>query len=374
MNRHIPIVHQSCDESRYNRLLDTSITSTLKQASRIIGSDPALLRLAARLISVQRRSAARRNELKQEGIQVPAVVMVSLTQQCNLACSGCYMQAQHRIKAPEMTSDQLRSIISQCSDLGVSFIVLAGGEPLIRKDDILNLAREFPDLVFAVYTNGLLIDSGLTSDLLSLKNLVPVISIEGMKEETDLRRSYGVYDAIIRAFSLLKQNGVFFGCSVTVTRLNYTEVTSVRFVDEMIRQGCRFFSYVGYVPMDPETSDLVPDDDQHTQLNQLMNDFSEKYPAVFIAFPGDEEQFGGCLSAGRGFLHISQSGDLEPCPAAPFSDVNITHTPLKEALQSSFLQRVREHHDMLSEVEGGCALWKNREWVRSILSKSIKQE
>ena len=40
---------------------------------------------------------------------------------------------------------------------------------------------------------------------------------------------------------------------------------------------------------------------------------SQKYPGLFFSVPGDEKKFGGCLSAGRGFVHISVSGDLEPC-------------------------------------------------------------
>ncbi len=355
------------DDSSCLETLNRSITTTLLQAIRVSGLHPSLLRSALRFLVVQRRSADRRRTLRKEGVQVPAVVMVSLTKRCNLACTGCYQQAQNRSEGSEMTPDQLKSLVSQCVDLGVSFLVLAGGEPLIRKDDILPLARDFPDLIFAIYTNGLLIDETLANQLSERKNIVPVVSIEGNRQETDDRRSAGVYDAAMRAFSLLQQKRAFFGCSVTVTRLNYPVVTSQSFVEEMIHRGCRFFSYVGYVPVDPKTTDLLPDSDQLSGLNRCMEEFSEKYPALFIAFPGDEEVYGGCLSAGRGFVHVSHTGDLEPCPAAPFSDRNITTMTLKEALQSPFLSEIRVKHGMLSEKEGGCALWKNREWVRSLL-------
>lgn len=355
------------DDSSCLETLNQSITATLLQAIRVIGLHPSLLRSALRFLVVQRRSARWRRDLRRDGVQVPAVVMMSLTKRCNLACTGCYQQAQHRREGSEMTPDQLRSLVSQCADLGVSFLVLAGGEPLLRKDDILPLARDFPDLIFAIYTNGLLIDETLANQVSERHNIIPVISIEGNREETDCRRSEGVYDAAMQAFSLLQQNSAFFGCSVTVTRQNYSVVTSRSFVEEMIHRGCRFFSYVGYVPVDPGTADLLPDSDQLCGLNRCMEDFSEKYPAIFIAFPGDEEVFGGCLSAGRGFVHVSHTGDLEPCPAAPFSDRNITAMTLKEALQSPFLSEIREQHGILSEKEGGCALWKNREWVRSLL-------
>jgi MoaA/NifB/PqqE/SkfB family radical SAM enzyme len=89
--------------------------------------------------------------------------------------------------------------------------------------------------------------------------------------------------------------------------------------------------------------------------------------SLFIAVPGDEEEIGGCLSAGRGFVHINANGDLEPCPFAPYSDTNLRDSSLREALQSDFLKAIRANHKHLRETEGRCALWVNREMVESLL-------
>ena len=88
---------------------------------------------------------------------------------------------------------------------------------------------------------------------------------------------------------------------------------------------------------------------------------------MFIAVPGDEEEIGGCISAGKGFVHVSADGNIEPCPFAPYSDTNLRDSSLKEALQSEFLRTIRQNHEQLMETEGGCALWVKREWVRSLL-------
>jgi MoaA/NifB/PqqE/SkfB family radical SAM enzyme len=90
------------------------------------------------------------------------------------------------------------------------------------------------------------------------------------------------------------------------------------------------------------------------------------HPAMFIAFPGDEEQYDGCLAAGRGFMHINPSGKVEPCPFAPFSDTDLHFNTLREALSSEFLAKVRKNHHLLKEGKGGCALWANREWLRNL--------
>lgn len=357
----------SVQTDQYSSLLNRSITGTISHVRNLIQGDPALLVTAARLIADQKKRASTRQKHSRNGLIVPAVIMFSLTQRCNLTCSGCYMQEQRRNLSPEISLDQIRSLVSQSVELGVSFFIFAGGEPLIRSDDIMTLAREFPMMISAVYTNGTLITEDLAAALSRLKNIVPIISVEGEEEETDSRRSNGVYAAAMHSFSLLKQNGVFFGCSVTVTRENFKTVTGDQFITEMIGNGCRLITYVEYVPVKRGTEELALSGLQHDELNRKTGEFQARYPALFLAFPGDESAFDGCLSAGRGFIHVSPSGDLEPCPAAPFSDTNITRMSLKEALQSGFLARVRNNHHNLSETQGGCALWKNREWTESLL-------
>jgi MoaA/NifB/PqqE/SkfB family radical SAM enzyme len=268
-----------------------------------------------------------------------------------------------------MTADQVRSVISQAAELGVSVIVFAGGEPLIRKDEILALAASYPSLLFAVFTNGLLIDEDLAVKIAATRNIVPVISFEGHRAETDLRRGSGVFGRLVATCSLLKERGVFFGCSITATRSNFDSVLDREFIRSMVNRGARAFIYVEYVPIEPGTEDLVLADGQRSVLGARLSEFMKQFPALFIGFPGDEEAFGGCLAAGRGFVHVSPAGDLEPCPAAPFSDTNLTKVPLKEAFRSGFLEKIRSEHNLLTESEGGCALWTNRGWAQGLLLK-----
>jgi MoaA/NifB/PqqE/SkfB family radical SAM enzyme len=356
-------------DQQYSRILSGSVIDTLKLATRIIRSDPRLLVTMGRIVSFQKKASTKRHLNELSGLQVPAVIMFSLTHRCNLNCRGCYMHAQNRQTSPDLTLDQIRSLVRQSVDLGVSFFVLAGGEPLVRVDEILILAHEYPDMIFAVYTNGTLITPDIADAISAYKNLVLIISIEGNQKETDARRSNGVFGSIIQSFSLLKNLGVFFGCSVTLTQNNYATVTDDSFISRMLNYGCRIITYVEYVPVQQDTEDLVLTVLQREELVRLIACFSDRYPALFFGFPGDEIRFGGFLSAGRGFVHISSSGDLEPCPAAPFSDANVTCMPLSDALKSGFLAKIRANHGMLSEADGGCALWKNRDWTLSLLGK-----
>jgi MoaA/NifB/PqqE/SkfB family radical SAM enzyme len=106
----------------------------------------------------------------------------------------------------------------------------------------------------------------------------------------------------------------------------------------------------------------------------VVASLQKRLRGLFIVFPGDEEVFGGCLAAGRGFIHISPSGRVEPCPFAPYSDANVRDVPLRDALASPLLATIRTNHDRLTETSGGCALWSQREWVQSLLPRAEEKD
>jgi MoaA/NifB/PqqE/SkfB family radical SAM enzyme len=355
------------DNDQYRETFNATIGETLSQALRIIASDPALVIPGSVILHHQRKAAAVRRQHEWEGLLVPPVMIVSITSRCNLSCAGCYMHGRGEKPAPEMSPDVLASVVSQAAELGVSIIVIAGGEPLVRQKEIFALAKTHPRVLFPVFTNGLLIDEPMAAEIAACRNIVPVISFEGFREDTDARRGSGVYDRLLSVCARLKNRDIFFGCSVTTTRKNFDNVTSEAFVRQMIGSGARVFTFVEYVPMAPGTENLILTHEQKQTLLAVLADFNRKFPALFIGFPGDEDTYGGCLAAGRGFVHVSPSGDLEPCPAAPFSDANLSTVPLKEALQSRLLARLREQPEVLAESEGGCALRANRAWVEGLI-------
>jgi MoaA/NifB/PqqE/SkfB family radical SAM enzyme len=316
----------------------------------------------------QRKAADLRKRHEKQGLLVPPVLIASITSRYNLACAGCYMAGRAVQRPAEMSAGLLASIAGQAAALGVAVIVIAGGEPLVRKEDIFRMARAHPAILFAVFTNGLFIDDAMAEEIAGCRNIVPVISFEGLREDTDMRRGSGVYDRLLESCARLRTRNVFFGCSVTTTTENFDNVTDDAFIRMMIGIGVRVFTFVEYVPMAPGTEGLVLTQGQKTALNTHLLAYNRDFPALFIAFPGDEDAYGGCLAAGRGFIHISPSGDLEPCPAAPFSDANLTTVPLEEALRSRLLAQIRDEHGILTETTRGCALRANRAWVIKLMN------
>lgn len=352
----------------YTELFNGQIAGVFGHLLKAAVANPGLALFFVRARAEQERAARRREEWRGRGIHVPPLIIASITGRCNLDCAGCYARLRRDSGRPELSIGEWRGVFAQARELGVSLVMLAGGEPLVRPE-ILDVTREFSDIIFPLFTNGLLLDDAILGELRAQHQLIPILSIEGRERETDARRGRGVFDRVRRDARRLSDAGVFFGTSLTVTRENFELVTGAGFVDDVMEAGCRVFIFVEYTPVEADTERLMLTAAQKGSLVERVYTFQERKAGVFVVFPGDEEQYGGCLAAGRGFVHVGPDGSLEPCPFAPYSDVSLKTTPLKEALGSKLLSTIRDNQDKLSETRGGCALWAEREWVESLARK-----
>jgi MoaA/NifB/PqqE/SkfB family radical SAM enzyme len=227
--------------------------------------------------------------------------------------------------------------------------------------------KDYPEIIFLVFTNGTLIDDKIIARFKKQKNVVPMISLEGNQQETNQRRGAGTFEQLQQTMKKMNKLGLFFGLSLTLVRKNFSTITAEDFIRKCSRLGCKFFLFLEYTPTQPGTEDWVLTGSQRALVRQLMKNYRSQYPSLFIAVPWDEDDVGGCLSAGRGFVHISAAGDVEPCPFAPFSDINVREFSLKQAFQSKLLKRIREIPELSRETGGGCILWKERELVASLI-------
>jgi MoaA/NifB/PqqE/SkfB family radical SAM enzyme len=353
---------------QYIKPLNKALNVFFKDALKVSLKDPGQAFYFLQTVKNQQKASRTRAKWEKVGIHVPPMMIMSITNRCNLHCKGCYHQALRDVTKSEMSQEKLRGTIAEASDLGVSFIILAGGEPLVRQD-ILDITRDFPSIIFLMFTNGLLIDDAMAARFKAQKNIVPLISLEGFEQETNLRRGSGVYERLAAIIEKLNQEQIFYGTSITVTSSNFSTVIGEEYIRFLSGLGCKMFFFVEYSPIQPGTENLMITDIQRTRLAYLTKEYHDRYSALFISVPGDEKDFGGCLSAGRGFIHISAEGDVEPCPFAPYSDVNLRDKSLKEALQSPLLKAIRES-DEQPETSGSCALFAKKEWLESLLQKS----
>lgn len=323
--------------------------------------------------AASREAAKRRAACEKAGEHIPPFLIASITSSCNLHCAGCYARHNHACcdEAPvkQLTDEDWLRLFQEARDLGISFILLAGGEPMIRKD-VIRAAGDVPEILFPIFTNGTMIDDAYIQLFDKCRNLIPIFSIEGQQEKTDERRGAGVYQRLISAMDRMQQNHLLFGASVTVTRENLREVTSHSFINDLRSRGCKAIIYVEYVPVSADSQELAPGDAEREFLDTQLRSLRGKYEDIlFVSFPGDEKSSGGCLAAGRGFFHINSHGGAEPCPFSPYSDINVKDTSLREALKSRLFTTLRSGEMLTGEHSGGCVLFEQRERVEAILKE-----
>ncbi len=316
------------------------------------------------------RAGAKRRSCERRGVHIPPFLIASITASCNLHCAGCYARANSTCsdspKRPLLSAKRWGAVFSEAAHLGIGFILLAGGEPLLRRE-VLTLAARRKDIVFPVFTNGTVCDAQALRLFDRHRNLVPVLSIEGGREITDTRRGEGTYDRIIATMRALREKRILFGASITVTTENLRTVSGEPFITALRKNGCAVAFFVEYVPADGQSEFLAPADPERDYLERRQNLLREQYPdMIFLSFPGDERHTGGCLAAGRGFFHINPYGGAEPCPFSPFSDVSVERMGLLEALSSPLFTKLKARGLVGGEHTGGCALFEREQEVRDM--------
>lgn len=319
----------------------------------------------------QKAASIARQDYEKKGVHIPPFLISSIAATCNLFCKGCYARANHscgeHLQKNQLTAQRWGELFDEAAQLGISFILLAGGEPLMRKD-VIEQAAHMKKIIFPIFTNGTLINGEYIKLFDANRNLFPVLSIEGNQAQTDERRGKGTYDSLMSVMDECKRKGIFYGASVTVTTENVLTVTGDEFISNLYDRGCKVLFFVEYVPVDSATNDLAPTDKERSLLARRETVLRAKYEnMIMLSFPGDEEKMGGCLAAGRGFFHINANGGAEPCPFSPYSDTSLKENSLVTALHSPLFRRLNEEGILLGEHEGGCQLFQKENLVKQLL-------
>lgn len=354
--------------------MSNGIAGIMARAYKNVLSNPREAKFAYRMQRIFQKSEHKRKKIKEkEDIDVPPFLICSIATICNLHCKGCYARANgianenSKYRKPLLTPEQWQVIFTEAAEMGVCFSLLAGGEPLMRRD-ILEAVAEVKGMIFPIFTNGTLFGATYIEFFRNHLNLVPIISIEGTALSTDDRRGQGVFERATAAMQKLKAEDLFFGTSITVTTENYHYVTSTDFLDQLRAYGCKLVFFVEYVPSEPGTEHLAFTEAHVAEMEQLLEQQRTAYPdIIFLSFPGDEKEAGGCLASGRGFFHIGPDGSAEPCPFAPYSDSNVMEMGLREALRSPLFRKLRDANALNWEHTGGCTLWEHREEVEQMM-------
>ena len=289
---------------------------------------------------------------------IPWAILMDPTSACNLRCTGCWA-AEYGHKQ-NLSYDELDSIIRQGTELGTYVYIYTGGEPLVRKRDLVKLCEAHPGCTFLSFTNATLIDEEFCRDMLRVANFIPAISVEGFEEATDARRGVGTYAQVSRAMRLLKRHGLPFGVSCCYTSANAESIASEEFFDWMIDQGVLFCWIFTYLPVGADApTELMVRADQRERLYRFVRAMREEKPLFTLDFQNDGEFVGGCIAGGRRYLHINAAGDVEPCVFAHYSNANIREVSLLDALRSPLFMAYYEGQPFNDNLLRPCPILEN---------------
>ncbi|MGI5976706.1 MAG: radical SAM protein [Candidatus Limivicinus sp.] len=300
---------------------------------------------------------------------IPWAILMDPTSACNLRCTGCWA-AEYGYQM-NLSLEELDNIIRQGKELGTYVYLYAGGEPTVRKKDLITLCDRHPDCAFLAFTNGTLIDDEFADEMLRVGNFVPAISIEGFEETTDARRGKGTYKKVIEAMNRLKARKLLFGISCCYTSLNTDTIGSEEYFDSMIDMGAKFAWFFTYMPIG---ADAVPELMVSAEQRKFMYDQIQKFrktkPIFTIDFWNDGDAVGGCVAGGRGYIHINANGDVEPCAFIHYSDSNIREKTLLEAYQAPLFQEYRRCQPFNENMLRPCPVLDNPEALVEMVERS----
>ena len=339
---------------------------------KVYALDPGVRKAFCRnfIVNASLQGSATQEEVaRRENCNVPWAILLDPTSACNMHCTGCW--AAEYGNRLNLTFDELDSIVTQGKALGTYMYIFTGGEPLVRKADILKLCEKHSDCEFLSFTNGTLIDEAFCQEMLRVKNFVPAISLEGFAKANDGRRGDGVFDKVMHAMALLKERKLPFGISTCYTSQNYADVSSEEFYDMIIEAGALFIWFFHYMPVGSgAATELLPTPEQRTEMYRRIRAFRGSKPIFSMDFQNDAEYVGGCSAGGRRYLHINARGDVEPCVFIHYSNVNIRDCTLLDALKSPIFMAYHDGQPFNQNMLRPCPMLENPEKLRAMVRET----
>lgn len=306
---------------------------------------------------------------KRLGVKVPWAILMDPTEKCNLRCTGCWAgdyQLRH-----ELSLETMDRICREAGELGINFFVISGGEPMVRQDDLLELARRHPEQMFHIYTNGTLITREFARRAAERGNMVFALSIEGLEETTDARRGKGVFRKVLDAMDTLRSEGLIYGFSATYTRKNTEEVASDAFIDLMVDRGAAFGWYFTYIPIGRDVDlELMATPEQRAYMFDRIREFRRTKPIFLVDFWNDGEAAVGCIAGGRKYFHINAAGEVEPCAFAHYATCNIHDVSLAEALQNPLFKAYQRRQPFSENLRRPCPIIDHPQMLRDMVWES----
>jgi len=278
----------------------------------------------------------------------PFLIVWNYTNACNLRCKHCYQRAGKQTP-DELTTKEVMDAIDRMGKMGVAYIALSGGEPLIRKD-FFEAARRMQknEIAFSIATNGTLLTKENVKKLEEVGCRYIQISLDGATAKThDWLRGKGAFDKAMTGIKNAVESKITVGLATTVTSENVKEVPKI--IDLAEKVGADIWMHYNFIPAG-RGEDIVRMDIEPDERERLLKYLSERTKRskikllstapqygrvsvqcdgsgsmsnfdIFSQQEGSNVKFladfvGGC-GEGRLYIALQPNGDITPCVFMP---------------------------------------------------------
>ena len=299
----------------------------------------------------------------------------NLTKRCNLNCDHCYLDANFRggFRTDELSTDECRGVIDQIAEVNPNaFLILTGGEPLLRPD-IYDLIRHAAEKKFMVVlgTNGTLINK-INAEKIKAAGAHGVgISIDSMDaaKHNTFRGVPFAWERSMEAFDVLNEVGVDFLVQMSVSDMNYREIPDVvAFAEKAgaIAFNLYFLICTGRGQGNTDISNAAYEEALKLLYEQQMNykgrlminsKCAPQYKRVVYENDPDSvytRTYSGGCPAGTHYSRISPEGNLTPCPFIEETVGNLKTSSFKDLWQNAPLMVQLRNRNQLEGRCGTC--------------------
>jgi MoaA/NifB/PqqE/SkfB family radical SAM enzyme len=303
---------------------------------------------------------------QQKGELFPAFQFISVTNDCNLKCQGCWVSTNGGKESLDI--EKIHSIIEESKKQGSYFFGILGGEPLIYKQ-LFEIFEKHPDCYFQLFSNGTLFTDSVALKLLRSANVTPMFSFEGDEQVADVRRGgHNIYRQTLEAIYTSVKHKLITGVAISVCKSNIEMALSDEFIKMLHDNGVIYIWYYIYRPAgEAPNYELCLDNEEILRLRNFLVNGRNKYPIVLIDsyWRADGEPF--CPAAEGLSHHINASGNIEPCPVIQLARENITDGNLKEVYENS--EFLKDFRGSILQKTKGCVLMEDPLWLKEFSEK-----
>jgi len=315
------------------------------------------------------------------GRQFPHFVDWAITAKCNLSCRHC-----RGFSEGELSTERARKLVAEIAELKPGWVIVEGGEPLLRDDlfELLGLMRQ-KELEAHLITNGMLLSPQIITALKQLGVKV-MISIDGATPSTyEAIRKGANFDRVVQAARHCVKDGVLEAINFTILKRNYTEIPGVFELAASI--GVRRITFIGLKPCQSYTEELLSSQ-EYREAIKLTCQAAQKTGVEFFFdepfFWATVRELGlparmpvvntGILASSTSacifgeYLFIETNGDVKPCSFTPMTLGNVNERPLGEiwceVLSSAFFSRLKDPKSRTGYCQS-CQYWADCKGCRS---------